>query len=70
MTEEEKPFWFHPPYMVLFDLLRLHRLKPWDVDLTWADNMYGNGNEPFKANGLLNQSSLNLEYKNRAPMVL
>jgi len=37
----------------------------WDVDLTWADNMYGNGNEPFKANGLLNQSSLNLEYKNK-----
>jgi regulation of enolase protein 1 (concanavalin A-like superfamily) len=38
---------------------------PWDVDLTWADNMYGNGNEPFKASGLLNQSSLNLEYKNK-----
>jgi len=38
---------------------------PWDVDLTWAENMYGNGNEPFKQYGLLNQSSLNLEYKNR-----
>ncbi|NQT89041.1 lamin tail domain-containing protein, partial [bacterium] len=22
---------------------------PWDLDLTWADNMYGNGNEPFKS---------------------
>src|SRR5438128_2676405 len=21
---------------------------PWDIDLTWADNMYGGGNEPFK----------------------
>jgi len=38
---------------------------PWDVDLTWANNMYGNGDEPFKHCGLLNQSSLNLEYKNR-----
>ena len=22
---------------------------PWDLDLTWAETMYGNGNEPFKA---------------------
>jgi segregation and condensation protein A len=23
-----------PPYLILFDLLRLHRVKPWDVDIT------------------------------------
>ncbi|MDX9753499.1 MAG: lamin tail domain-containing protein, partial [bacterium] len=36
----------------------------WDLDLTWADNMFGDGNEPFRANGLLNQPALNLEYQN------
>jgi len=38
---------------------------PWDIDLTWADNMYGNGNEPFKRYGLLNRPGLNVEFKNR-----
>jgi len=38
---------------------------PWDIDLTWADNMYGNGNEPFKRYGLLNQPNLSIEFKNR-----
>ena len=26
-------FWLKPPYAVLFDLLRLHRVKPWNVNL-------------------------------------
>jgi len=37
---------------------------PWDIDLTWANNMYGDGNEPFK-NRVLNRAAFNLEYKNR-----
>ncbi len=32
MTAPE-PFWLKPPYGVLFDLLHLHRVKPWDVNL-------------------------------------
>ncbi len=39
-------------------------VHPWDLDLTWADNMYGNGNEPFKSR-VLSFPSLNLEYTNR-----
>lgn len=37
---EEKPFWFSPPYVVLFDLLRLHRLKPWDVNIAYLLNNF------------------------------
>ena len=29
----EKPFWLNPPYIILFDLLRLHKIRPWDVNL-------------------------------------
>lgn len=29
----EKPFWFKPPWIVLFDLIKLHRIRPWDVDV-------------------------------------
>jgi len=33
MTVETKPFWLSPPYVILFDLIRLYRIKPWDVDI-------------------------------------
>ena len=32
MASEEQ-FWLKQPYAVLFDLLHLHRVKPWDVNL-------------------------------------
>ncbi len=35
----------------------------WDLDLTWADTMYGNGDEPFRS-GVLGIAELNTEYKN------
>jgi len=37
---------------------------PWDLDLTWADNMFGSGNEPFKSR-VLTRSAFSIEYKNR-----
>jgi hypothetical protein len=37
---------------------------PWDLDLTWADHMYGNGNEPFR-NRVLRKPTFRLEYENR-----
>jgi len=36
----EKPFWLRPPYMILFDLLKLHRIKPWDVNITYLLNAF------------------------------
>ncbi|HYE17396.1 MAG TPA: CotH kinase family protein [Tepidisphaeraceae bacterium] len=37
---------------------------PWDLDLTWADHMYGNGEEPFKSR-VLSKPALKVEYQNR-----
>jgi hypothetical protein len=43
---------------------QLWQTIPWDLDLTWANNMYGNGNEPFKSR-VANSSTFNHEYQNR-----
>ncbi|MDB6038993.1 MAG: hypothetical protein JWM99_2834, partial [Verrucomicrobiales bacterium] len=45
----------------------LWSVHPWDMDLTWADNMYGGGNEPFRDRVAQNsnQPELNIEFKNR-----
>ncbi len=40
------------------------QVVPWDIDLTWADNMYGSGEEPFKSRVLAN-ARFRLEYQNR-----
>lgn len=40
MEELSKPFWLRPPYLILFDLLRLHRIKPWDVDIAMLLNSF------------------------------
>jgi len=37
---------------------------PYDIDLTWADHMFGNGEEPFKLT-VLAKPKLRLEYQNR-----
>jgi hypothetical protein len=37
---------------------------PWDIDLTWANNMFGDGNEPFR-NRVLAIPEFTLEYRNR-----
>lgn len=40
MDLTEKPFWLRPPYVILFDLLRLHRIKPWDVNISYILNAF------------------------------
>ena len=38
----------------------------WDLDLTWANNMFGNGEDPFKnEGGFFNNPQLYIEYRNR-----
>jgi hypothetical protein len=39
-------------------------VHPWDMDLTWGDNMYGGGNEPFRSR-VLPRGAFSIEYKNR-----
>jgi len=34
LTTEQDTYWLKSPYTVLFDLLHLHRVKPWDVNLS------------------------------------
>jgi segregation and condensation protein A len=56
LEELSKPFWMRPPYLILFDLLRLHRVKPWDVDITnllnaFLAEMKKNGYIDFSASG-------------------
>ena len=56
MEEITKPFWMRPPYLILFDLLRLHRVKPWDVNITdllnaFMAEMKRNGYVDFSASG-------------------
>lgn len=56
MEEITKPFWLRPPYLILFDLLRLHRIKPWDVDIAdllnaFMAEMKKNGYVDFSASG-------------------
>jgi len=44
----------------------LWSMLPWDLDLTWANNMYGNGNDCFRSQGaILSNPALDLELKNR-----
>ena len=45
-----------PPYLILFDLLRLHRVKPWDVNITdllnaFMAEMKRSGYVDFSASG-------------------
>ena len=37
---------------------------PWDIDLSWADHMYGGGEEPFKSR-VLSHPVFRREYQNR-----
>jgi hypothetical protein len=41
-------------------------MMPWDVDLTWANNMYGNGEDVFKSQGsIFSNSNILIAYQNR-----
>jgi hypothetical protein len=37
---------------------------PWDIDLSWGDQMYGSGGEPFKYT-VLSRPAFQLEFQNR-----
>lgn len=51
-------FYYHNPDTGQWEVL------PWDSDLSWADNMYGGGNEPFR-DRVLPIPTFNIDYKNR-----
>ena len=43
---------------------RRWQVLPWDLDLTWADNMYGSGDEPFNSR-LISRDVFRIDYRNR-----
>ena len=51
-------FYYHNPQTDKWSVL------PWDLDLTWAPNMYGDGAEPFR-DRVLSRSTFLKEYRNR-----
>jgi len=52
-------FYYHNPQTGHWSVL------PWDIDLSWADNMHGTGQEPFYRAGLLLRPTFKLEFQNR-----
>ncbi|MES2572494.1 MAG: CotH kinase family protein [Verrucomicrobiota bacterium] len=52
-------FYFHHPEEKRWQVV------PWDVDLTWNDEMFGNGAEPFFRTGFLRQPPFQHEYATR-----
>jgi segregation and condensation protein A len=55
-TVSEKPFWLKPPWQVLFDLVKLYKIRPWDIDLknvlsSFVTEMFNRGYIDFAASG-------------------
>jgi segregation and condensation protein A len=74
LEELTKPFWLRPPYLILFDLLRLHRIKPWDVDISFLLNnflaeMKNSGYIDFSASGTALLSS-SIVHRMKSELVL
>lgn len=70
----EKPFWLKPPWAVLFDLIRLQKVRPWDVNLnylltTLLGEMRKRGFIDFTASGIALLSSATI-YRMKSELVL
>ncbi len=69
-----KPLWLEPSLITIFDLLRLHRVRPWDVDISHiltvlVDEMRKRGGIDFVASGVALLSSSVL-YRMKSELVL
>lgn len=53
MSTQQEAYWLRPPFTVLFDLLHLHRVKPWDVNLA---NLLGELMREMKGRGFIDFS--------------
>ncbi len=52
-------FFYHDPVTNRWTIM------PWDLDLTWANNMYGTGADEFTRSSIFSNASLQIEYQNR-----
>ncbi len=58
----EKPFYFQPPWNILFELHRLQKMMPWDVNISFLltsflEEMEKRGEIDFRASGVALDSS-------------
>jgi len=58
----EKPFYFEPPWNILFELHRLQKIMPWDVNISFLltsflEEMEKRGEIDFRASGVALDSS-------------
>jgi chromatin segregation and condensation protein Rec8/ScpA/Scc1 (kleisin family) len=58
----EKPFYFQPPLSILFEIHRLEKIMPWDVNIsyllnTFLEEMEHRGEVDFRASGVALESS-------------
>jgi chromatin segregation and condensation protein Rec8/ScpA/Scc1 (kleisin family) len=58
----EKPFYFQPPLSILFEIHRLEKIIPWDVNIsfllaTFLEEMEERGKVDFRASGMALDSS-------------
>jgi len=58
----EKPFYFQPPWNVLFELHRLQKIMPWDINISFLltsflEEMEKRGEVDFRASGVALDSS-------------
>lgn len=58
----EKPYYFQPPLSILFDIHRLEKIMPWDVNIsfllnTFLEEMEHRGEVDFRASGVALDSS-------------
>jgi chromatin segregation and condensation protein Rec8/ScpA/Scc1 (kleisin family) len=73
-VEPKKPFWLRPPWIVLFDLIKLHQIKPWNIDLsfllsTLLGEMEKKGSINFTASGIALLSSATL-FRMKSELIL
>lgn len=70
----EKPFWLKPPWAVLFDLIRLQKVRPWDINLnylltTLLGEIRRRGFIDFTASGIALLSSATI-YRMKSELIL
>ena len=58
----EKPFYFQPPWNILFELHRIQKIMPWDIDISFLltsflEEMEKRGEINFRASGVALDSS-------------
>ena len=60
--ESSKPFYLHPPWDILFNLERLRKINPWNIDIafllsSFLEEMERRASVDFRASGVALDSS-------------